>query len=187
MYIRLSDKKYPFKKRDIKALFPTTSFPVPFKAEDFAKVSRTPKPNRTKLQRIKETAPILNSLGHWEQTWIIKDRFADIAGGLTKEEQETAFLADFNIEKTNKTSLNDDVLLSSLREHTLPVIETKIAAMFSPLGSKSAAELDTYLSTLAINADMKSVLKHITNDIINLIAVEKLNAKIALYLLKREL
>jgi len=90
-------------------------------------------------------------------------------------------------EITNKTSLSDDVLLTYLKTRTLPVIETEIAAMFSSLAVMTQADIDAYINTSTADDVVKTALKYITKDVINIIALEKVVTKIAVYLIKKEL
>lgn len=52
-----------------------------------------------------------NSDGDWVQAWEIVDMFADIEGGLTKAEQETAYQNTLDRDATdNNKSIRDDLL-----------------------------------------------------------------------------
>lgn len=72
MYINTTTNEYPLSEASIKALYPNTSFPNPFKApEEFSWVFPSPPTYNTDTERCVETAPALTSKGHWEQQWLI--------------------------------------------------------------------------------------------------------------------
>ena len=82
-HIRISDGQYPFTARDIKALYPRTSFLPPFTPPDgFAVVFPSPKPGAEWWQRAREIAPELTELGHYEQRWEV----VDVTAGMDAEE-----------------------------------------------------------------------------------------------------
>lgn len=58
---------------EIRALFPNTSFPLPFIAPDeYALVFPTPQPDYDKItQSVIPAVPELSGLGHWEQRWSV--------------------------------------------------------------------------------------------------------------------
>ncbi len=97
MYRQISTGNYPFSTRDIKRLFPNTSFPKPFRADDFEFVFGTPKPSASSLKMVREITPIKDALDKWSQAWEIVDKFSDYTDEddvvVTKAEQETAFTA----------------------------------------------------------------------------------------------
>ena len=110
-YIRLSDNFYPLSEREIKAAFPLTSFPTPFRKAGYEVVFPAPKPTLTSLQIAIESDPELTTLGTYQQTWDIVDKFStytdDEGVEHTKEEQETVFLAqELRTAKTNKQTAN---------------------------------------------------------------------------------
>ena len=98
VYINTKTLAYPVSESDIRAQFPLTSFGDAFVApEPFEVVFPVPAPSVNRLQLAVEGAPTKTSLGTWQQTWSVVDRFADVldASGnvvTTKAAQETAEL-----------------------------------------------------------------------------------------------
>lgn len=70
MYINTETLAYPVSEQDIKALYPNTSFPVPFvPPEQYAFVVPTAEPEYNHMtQGVREAAPVLNDQT-WTQTW----------------------------------------------------------------------------------------------------------------------
>lgn len=63
----------------IRALFPNTSFPVPFVApEGYAYVFPAPATYDPVTQTATETTPEQTVLGHWEQRWTVTDKSAEV-------------------------------------------------------------------------------------------------------------
>jgi hypothetical protein len=75
MYINTQTTQYPMSERDIKALYPNTSFSEPFQApEPFAWVFPAPQPTFSAVTHsTREAAPVLTNKGTWEQTWELVD------------------------------------------------------------------------------------------------------------------
>ena len=84
---------------EIRALFPNTSFPVPFGApEGYVFVFPTPQPEFNPVtQRVQETTPMLTAKGHYEQQWEVQELFS------TQAEKDAAIAAD--IEAKRKASV----------------------------------------------------------------------------------
>lgn len=72
MYINTQTNQYPVSEGEIRAEFPSTSFPTPFKApEGFAVVFITPQPTvDTITQGVREITPVQVN-GNWQQAWEI--------------------------------------------------------------------------------------------------------------------
>lgn len=122
-YIRISDSQYPFTEREIKNLFPNTSFPAKFRVDGYDVVFETPKPSCGILETVIETTPILTLKGTWEQTWSITDKFQDIPGGLTKAEQEQVFLdQELSKEKKSLTDRINVVRYSKIYMESIPYL-----------------------------------------------------------------
>lgn len=70
-YIHKPTGQYPLTERDIRAAFPNTSFPTPFKApDDYAWVFPSPQPVYDPItQGVREIAPSLSTKGEYEQQW----------------------------------------------------------------------------------------------------------------------
>ena len=112
MYIRLSDNSYPLTERQIKAAFPSTTFPALFRKGGYAVVFPTPKPELTNLQIAVEGAPELTALGTYQQTWTITDKFsnqADIDAFLAQELQTAKTSAKDRVSALYATYLYADV------------------------------------------------------------------------------
>jgi len=143
-YIRISDKQYPFTERDIKALFPNTSFPTPFRATGFEVVFPVPKPDCTSLQIAIEGEPQISSKGHWEQTWEIVDKFHDYTDdeGVfhSKEAQETAFLAQelANAKQAKQTANKEACKSHILAKYPIEIQLSMNAGIYTP------AEFEAY-------------------------------------------
>lgn len=95
-YINETSGQYPVSELEIRAEFPNTSFPAPFvPPENFKVVFGSPYPTYNPVvQQVREVAPTLTQLGHYEQTWEVYQKFetyTDEDGVLhTKESLETA-------------------------------------------------------------------------------------------------
>lgn len=72
-YIDTVTQEYPLTERRIKAMYPNTSFPTPFRApERFAVVSEVPQPAYEPItQSVREGDP-QNQDGTWMQTWVVE-------------------------------------------------------------------------------------------------------------------
>lgn len=70
-YLHKPTGQYPLTERDIRAAYPNTSFPTPFKApDDYAWVFPAPQPAFDPItQSVREIAPTLSSKGKYEQQW----------------------------------------------------------------------------------------------------------------------
>ena len=111
---------------EIRALFPNTSFPVPFVApEGYVLVFPAPQPVFNPVtQRVQETTPVLTVKGHYEQQWEIVELFS------TQAEKDAAIAAD--IEAKRKASVPVSVtrrqakqalLLNGLLANVQPAID----------------------------------------------------------------
>ena len=112
---------------EIRALFPNTSFPVPFQApEGYVFVFPAPQPEFNPVtQRAQETTPVLTVKGHYEQQWEVQELFS------TQAEKDAAIAAD--IEAKRKASVPASVtrrqakqalLLNGLLANVQPAIDT---------------------------------------------------------------
>lgn len=64
---------------EIRALYPNTSFPVPFVAPDeYAYVFPAPAQYDPITQTATEIAPTLTNKGHYEQTWTVTNKSAEV-------------------------------------------------------------------------------------------------------------
>ena len=125
-YINTATGVYPVSESEIRALFPNTSFPVPFVApEGYALVFPSPPPEFNPItQRAQETVPVLTAKGHYEQQWEIVELFS------TQVEKDAAIAAD--IEAKRKASVPASVtrrqakqalLLNGLLANVQPAID----------------------------------------------------------------
>lgn len=71
MYINTETNQYPVSESEIRALFPNTSFPVPFvPPSNYAHVFQAPQPTFNALTEfVREIAPTLTQLGTYQQAW----------------------------------------------------------------------------------------------------------------------
>ena len=78
MYINTVTSAYPLSERDIREVFPNTSFASPFTApEDYTFVFPTPQPDYNAVTHwAQEGAPVLTNKGTWAQTWTTVKRYA---------------------------------------------------------------------------------------------------------------
>lgn len=72
-YIEISSNRYPVSERDIRAMFPNTSFPAIFQpTADYAAVFPTPQPLFDPITEIAiEAPPVKTEKGHYEQRWTV--------------------------------------------------------------------------------------------------------------------
>lgn len=79
-YINTTTGEYPVSEAQIRLAYPNTSFPVPFQApEEYSFVFPSPKPlHDSNLQYCTESAPVLSSKGHYEQSWLIHSLEQDV-------------------------------------------------------------------------------------------------------------
>ena len=69
-YIRTNHNAYPHTEASIRSANPQTSFPALFRADGYAVVFPAPAPTYDAItQYVREIAPELTVLGHWEQRW----------------------------------------------------------------------------------------------------------------------
>ena len=96
-YINTVTNQYPVSEQDIRNLNPNTSFSTPFVApEPYAWVFPSPQPTVTNLQVVREIAPELTVLGHYEQRFEVVDKFQTTPEA-TKAEQEAAYLEQLRL------------------------------------------------------------------------------------------
>lgn len=105
-YLQLETNK-EMSEREVKALYPNTSFPKPFKApEGFAVLFPTPMPDVTELQTAYRDGVELDSKGNWVERWSVRDMFSDYTNEddvvVTKAEQEAEYLAKKQADALNQ-------------------------------------------------------------------------------------
>ena len=122
----------------------------------------SPKPEASdKLKIFIKDGFVEDVFGSWFRFWSEVDRFQDIAGGLTKLEQETAFLTfeqekefEQKLQKENKTNIKKDQILNLLK-------------------TKTSEQIETYINeNLTTIASTKAILKSLTKAIVYLIKKE---------------
>lgn len=88
-YIEIATSKYPISEREIRSLFPNTSFPSPFKApEGYALVFTTPAPTHNPLtESVREVAPVAVN-GAYSQKWEIIPLPEEVASANQAREAE---------------------------------------------------------------------------------------------------
>lgn len=119
-YINTKTNQYPISEQDIRNEFSNTSFSTPFEAPEgysFVFLSSIPHVINPILQTVKETTPVIDSDGKYNQVWEVVDKFTDYIdteGNLvTKAEQEAAAIA--RDEEQKKTS-NKEAAMRFLKE-----------------------------------------------------------------------
>ena len=162
-YINTETNQYPISDREIKEMFPQVSFPSPFTPPDqFKVVFASPVPeHNVVIQTAREGKPVLTAKGHYEQTWVIVDRFADYRdedGVLhTKEEQEANAIAQDLKSKTPATVTMRQARLALLDLDLLSSIDEAINAMPEPDKTKAKIEWE-YAAVVERNSDWVSDL-----------------------------
>lgn len=79
MYLNIETNQYPISEIQIRALYPETSFPVPFQPpSEYKWVFDTPLPEYDFItQELHEVEPILTNKGHYERQWVVGDLSQD--------------------------------------------------------------------------------------------------------------
>ena len=119
---------------EIRALFPNTSFPVPFLApEGYVFVFPTPQPEFNPVtQRAQETTPVLTVKGHYEQQWKVLPRFTEYTNENnvvhTVAEQEAAAIEADRKSKVPTVVTIRQARLALLQSGLLDDIDAAIAA-----------------------------------------------------------
>jgi len=119
---------------EIRSLNPNTSFGIPFNPpEEYAWVFTAPQPTVTVNEVVREIAPELTQLGHWEQRWEVVDKYADYTDENdilhTKVEQEAAAaLAAFKATVPPTVTMRQ-ARLALLGASVLASVDAAIAAM----------------------------------------------------------
>ena len=162
-YINTETNQYPINEREIKEMFPQVTFPSPFTPPDQFKVvfaSPVPEHNAV-IQVAREGEPVLTAKGHYEQTWVITDKFTDYRdenGVLhTKEEQEADAIAQDLKSKTPATVTMRQARLALLDLDLLSSIDEAINAMPEPDKTKAKIEWE-YAAVVERNSDWVSDL-----------------------------
>ena len=162
-YINTETNQYPISEREIKEMFPQVTFPSPFTPPDHFKVvfaSPVPEHNAV-IQVAREGEPVLTDKGHYEQTWVITDKFTDYRdenGVLhTKEEQEADAIAQDLKSKTPATVTMRQARLALLDLDLLSSIDEAINAMPEPDKTKAKIEWE-YAAVVERNSDWVSDL-----------------------------
>jgi hypothetical protein len=124
------DKLYT--ESEIKALYPNTSFPTPFVAqEEFTLVFDTPKPETTELQVAYQDGTEIDSKGNRVIKWSIRDMFSDYVNeegvAVTKAEQESEYLERKRKELVPKTITPRQARLALLQATLLDEVEAMVA------------------------------------------------------------
>ena len=162
-YINTETNQYPINEREIKEMFPQVTFPSPFTPpEQFQVVFASPVPeHNVVIQTAREGKPVLTAKGHYEQTWVIVDRFADYRdedGVLhTKEEQEADAIAQDLKSKTPATVTMRQARLALLDLELLSSIDEAINTMQEPDKTKAKIEWE-YAAVVERNSDWVSDL-----------------------------
>lgn len=162
-YINTETNQYPINEREIKEMFPQVSFPSPFTPPDQFKVvfaSPVPEHNAV-IQVAQDGEPVLTDKGHYEQTWVITDKFVDYRddnGVLhTKEEQEADAIAQDLKSKTSSAVTMRQARLALLDLDLLSSIDEAINSMPEPDKTKAKIEWE-YAVVVERNNDWMSDL-----------------------------
>ena len=162
-YINTDTQQYPITETQIRELFPNVSFPVPFvPPNNFAPVFPVPQPSFDPVVQVAvEGKPVLTAKGHYEQTWVITDKFVDYRdedGVLhTKEEQEANAIAQDLKSKTPATVTMRQARLALLDLDLLSSIDEAINSMPEPDKTKAKIEWE-YAAVVERNSDWVSDL-----------------------------
>ena len=162
-YINTETQQYPVTETQIRELFPNVSFPVPFvPPNNFAPVFPVPQPSYDPVVQVAiDGKPVLTEKGHYEQTWVITDKFTDYRdenGVLhTKEEQEADAIAQDLKSKTPATVTMRQARLALLDLDLLSSIDEAINAMPEPDKTKAKIEWE-YAAVVERNSDWVSDL-----------------------------
>lgn len=162
-YINTETQQYPITEAQIREIFPNVSFPVPFvPPNNFAPVFPVPQPSYDPVVQVAaEGKPVLTEKGHYEQTWVITDKFTDYRdenGVLhTKEEQEADAIAQDLKSKTPATVTMRQARLALLDLDLLSSIDEAINAMPEPDKTKAKIEWE-YAAVVERNSDWVSDL-----------------------------
>jgi len=92
MYINETTQQYPLSEREIREVFPNTSFAEPFNPDGFAVVFTSPQPEFNQYtQTCREAAPLFTDKGHWEQQWLTMDlEGEELTVGLQRQADDLA-------------------------------------------------------------------------------------------------
>ena len=112
-YINKETLQYNISEREIRSLYPNTSFPTPFVPPDiYALVFEVPKPefDPTEFIAIQDT-PILTDNGHYEQQWRLEALPPETVAQLKRERYEQALKAidaQIQVKIREKYALEDE-------------------------------------------------------------------------------
>ena len=119
-YINTITNEYPITEKDIRNLYPNTSFPTVFSPpEDYAYVFPTPIPNYDAVtQYYREIEPIFTVKNVWEQTWIVIPRFQEYIDSenithTVKEQEDDAIAESEKILKDNNVRTAKQLLIDT--------------------------------------------------------------------------
>lgn len=94
-YTHIETGAYPLTEREIRNLFPNTSFPAPFQPPGgYALVFPAPQPEHDPItQVVREAAPVMTDKGHWEQRWEVVDLLPEVVEANQAKKVEADLLA----------------------------------------------------------------------------------------------
>ena len=147
------DEQKSYTLRELKAKHPNVSFSKVISAVTlvkfgYAAVLETPKPTPTSNLYIIQRGGVELSDGNYIQKWKEIDRHADIPDGLTKVEQDTAYLAKLAADAQEQSDIEAD-RVNRQADNVLKFLKTK-----------TAAEIDTYVTdNVTTLASAKTVIK----------------------------
>lgn len=118
---------------EVRGLFPNTSLPAVWTADTLEflgvdPVFNAPQPMPTDLQQVAQQGVVQDSKGNWIENWILVDKFKTYTNEegtvVTKEEQETAYLAKLDADKAQANKEKASKLLAETDWVVLPDVLT---------------------------------------------------------------
>jgi hypothetical protein len=121
---------------EVRGLFPNTSLPAVWTTDTLEflgvdPVFNAPQPIPTDLQQVAQQGVVQDAKGNWIENWILVDRFKTYINEenvtITKEEQETAYLAKLDAEAKKVVKDKASALLTASDFYDLPNTANKIS------------------------------------------------------------
>ena len=121
------------------------------------------------------------------QLWRVDNKFDTPEAEQTYLDNIAAQELTAQIEASNKDNLDNDTLISTLKNKTMAEIETDVAAGFSALAGMTDEEIDADINARTTVVQLQNALKILAKDVKWAVKILKIVAKIAVYLIKRAL
>ena len=125
MFIQLVDGQpvgHPVTEENFRLLFPNTSLPWPFVAEDveplgFGLWDFSSQPNLGTFEKAVEVAPVKDEYGRWRQTWAVKPMTEEEVTARTEQEWGAVRgQRNFLLTRTDWTQLDDTPLANTAKQ-----------------------------------------------------------------------